>query len=331
MSAYVVVEHAELLPAFPGGSPGWRGRPGQPDLVLYASSAEIGVLFQQQSSQWIQSVMARHPFARHAFVSMACTGWYATILEFMRSPARNAHVYLLEIPVCYTQAMLDSAGQDPENIPLLAQEGVARVVLSKKSARDLRPDDIRVAACSILAKPHGLNGTQKLLLKMRDWLNGHLWRPTDWVSFHNASSWSRRLMGGFEQLALPQCSALLEALPSFETDSRHWLTVTPVLEYLRYRDRIDRRPLALATLGAGGRVGFMLLGRADQCDGQVAAIMPALQPYLIPAERPAGTGCPFYCLPQFRFRDDRYFLTELQPAGLAAMPALDAERQRLRA
>jgi len=288
----------------------------EPDLVLYTSSGEIGVLTQLVVSAWMDTSLSRHPKARHAFVAMGCTGWYAGILEFARSQARRAHLFLLEIPRSYTQSRLDAAGIGVGGEGLIAKESVALMVLVKKRVDELRPNDVIVNACTILAKPMGLRGTEALLLKLRGWLLAQTCneRPLDWVSFAIASSWSEQLMRGFERWVYPSVP-IAEALPSVETDFDHWLTAKPVLDYLHHRERLATGRLALSCLGAGGRLGVAIIGHAisSAFTGQEKEIHAYAMGHVQwhPNLFLNDPEKPLYCAPEYRHHDNAYHLWEL--------------------
>jgi hypothetical protein len=287
-----------------------------PELVLYTGSGEIGVLTQPSLSAWMNASRLRYPKARHAFVTIGCTGWYAGILEFARSQARRAHIVTLETPRSYTQSRLDAAGIGTGGDGLIAKESVALTVLVRKRLDELQPSDTVVIACTILAKPVGLSGTEALLLKLRAWLiaKSPNDKTLDWVSFAIASRWSDQLMRGFERWVFPYVP-IAETLPSLETDSHHWLSAKPVLEYAHYRGRLAGRNLAVNCLGAGGRLGVAILGLAASVASNRLESNIHIYPMgkvtwrsdlrLIEPEKP------LYCSEDYRFRDNAYLIWEL--------------------
>jgi hypothetical protein len=277
------------------------------------------VLLHDPVSQGVSNLLQRAMTSRHAFTSMACTGWHATILEFARSPAATAQVFLLEFPRHYTQGVLDRAGIGQQGEGLLAQEGVGMVRLRKKRRETLEPGDVVITECVILAQARGLQGTTDLLAKLAT----HLVRRQrssalimDCVSFSIASTWSAYLAAGFAQLVWPQLPDGTRLLPGIEPDRRHWLTLKPVREYLVYGEGLTQRGLTILTLGAGGRLGMICLTIAAALDGGAVALdTPLVRCKVDPASFFDPPGRPLYLSHESRSVDNLYFVTDITAPG----------------
>lgn len=229
----------------------------EPDLVVYTSSAEAGITGLPDIQQEIRVLRRRHPDARHVFVSMACLGLHAAILEAHRSHAQSVLVFLVETPGPYLQAMLDVAGLGAGGEGLEAREGVAVLHLSR--TRIATPDSRKVALSTILAKPGGPGGTLLLLQKLESVLTplATIQDGADIVSFRMHSHWSDSLMHGFNTLIRPRWSAETCLLDSCEHDRQHYLSIKPARELAFHGTRQTRRPLVIITLGGGGRIGVL--------------------------------------------------------------------------
>jgi len=286
-----------------------------PDLVLYAGSGELEIMTQADVSKWTVATQQRYPNAQHQFVSMACNSLHAAILEFERSKAQCAYVFLLEISKKYLQKLLDSAlGDNPDPITVHACAG--RVVLRKATTEDIKESDLVVRACSILAKPKGLMSDVLLLKKLQNWIGENIKesQPVELVSFQVSSTWSDQLLMGFKRW-VQDSPAIAAILPSYETGEDHYLALKPLLELQRYHSVLPKNNMMLATLGGGGRLGVLLLqmGRKSSLGFKSESVIPiTLEDINLGLNQVIErVSPPRYCEINYR-NDNAYFFSGIQ-------------------
>lgn len=270
-----------------------RPAPREADFIV-TSSAEIDVCREPEACAIIEAV--RPAGARSAeVVSVGCAGVFAAILAFARSGRPRARVLALEAPAPFVQATLDWAGMGAGRDGFVAQEVAWTLDLSR------RPEGLalRVAHCEILARPDGLGGTGRLaatLARRLAALDAAL-PGAALVTFENCSPWAQRLM----QLARGQSGRGLSDpalwLPTIESDARHYMTARPLMDIAA---NLADAPLAVATLGAGGRLG--LLAVAPGAAGPCGCAAPSLEDFGdAPLRAPRATPGPV------RYMDRRWF------------------------
>jgi len=283
------------------------------DGFLVTSSAEIEIVDQAAAAAVIDAVRPISATGPDGFVSIGCVGFFACVLEFMQSSARDARILLLETPSAFVQDTLDLAkigGSDG----FIAQDISFVVDIS----RTPEPDALRIYCCEILARSRELSGTAKLasrVFKRMNEIKKEL-PGAEFVSFENSSEWSRRLAQSLVAVA-SQGGEPLSWLPSIENGHRHFMTVRPLLDLTANIELARERPLVLACLGAGGRFGIIALG-PDVGDSQFdtrAAIPKDLGEIVFRAPRPEPANIPRdirYVREEFYGHDNFYFRWTLQ-------------------
>lgn len=292
----------------------WLDHPGcatlaEPNLVIYASSAEAGWVALPAVVAEIAAIKHRHPDARHAFVSMGCLGLHAAILEAQRSQAESVLIFLVEAPGYYLQDMLNIAGLGVGAEGLSAVEGAATLHLVRSET--VANDGYGLSMATILAKTPGPGGTLRLLEKLEAVLEPLTAEPSgvDVVSFRMYSRWCDQLLQGFSHLIQAKWTNGTRLLDSYEADCHHNLTVKPLRELAMYGASATQRPLVILTLGAGGRMGVLVLMRGQMPHTRRRANPPS-------ALMAARSGDylkysePLYNCSDFR-TDDAYFLDDL--------------------
>ncbi|WP_340617571.1 hypothetical protein [Xenorhabdus entomophaga] len=284
-----------------------------PELFLFCSSGEQGILQQRKVSEWMNKGSRQQLRPQCAFVSMACASWYAAILEFERSPFHTAELWVLETSSSFVQERLDSAGLGKGGEGLQAKPGIARMVVHKCQPQE---GDIVLSACSLFAKPPGLRGTELLVRRYGEWLdvNSTAHQSADWVSFSIATGWSAQLWAGLF-CWFPEVMSRLKQRPSMETDVCHLLAMKPMHELHRELRHPLAHPLIITTLAAGGRVGCIVV-HSHISPAEVASEPKVYRPVLVPPHPIRNGYMPDYCDPQYRYADNQYFLTELSSNDL---------------
>lgn len=306
------LKSCSFLPTLP---PPGSELPGA-ELILFCSSGEVEVLQQPWVVEWMAREARRGTPPRRAFVSMACASWYAAVLEFMRSDCRSAEIWVIEACADFIQERLDCAGLGGGGEGLLANGGVACISLRKGDARE---NDVRLDDCALFSKPAGLRGTELLIKRYAQWLLAHQCgdERADWVSFAIETHWSRQLQAG---LALWGKDAMrtLVSQPSLEQGKDHYMALKPLHELAAHLQRPLVRPLILTTLAAGGRIGCAIF---RVCGDEAVNAAPAgdILPIRLPLVALPSGAPPRYCERQYRYRDNEYFLTELDESGPALL------------
>lgn len=284
------------------------------ELILFCSSGEFGVLHQAWIAEWITRSDRLLPKQRRAFVSMACASWYAALLEFMRSDCGSAEIWVIEASADFIQERLDSAGLGPDGEGLLATSGIARMCLRKGRALS---GEVVLDACTLFSKPAGLRGMELLIKRYAQWLIAHMPESgkADWISFAIATDWSRQLQVGLSLWGEKVMRAFV-AWPSFEQGNAHLMAMKPLHELTFHLQQPLVRPVVLTTLAAGGRIGSAIF-RSKEAYNESRCRPTNISPILLPPiVLPAGMP-PHYCMREYRYRDNEYFLTELDGSGSA--------------
>ncbi|WP_321818277.1 MULTISPECIES: hypothetical protein [unclassified Paraburkholderia] len=232
------------------------------ELCLVTSSAEVGILGVEQALALLRRFYPSAADARSAFVSIGCAGFFGCVLEFLASDAESATLVLLETPSWFVQETLDGAGVGYGGDGFIAKDSACVVRLG----RTPRANALRIDFCTILAKPARLLGTVSLAREIVGCLAA-LYRShpaLQVVTFANVSAWSQRLV----QLVDMHCpeiglSGSMSWMPSVESDATHYMSVRPLLDLRAHEAQARERPLLLTCLGAGGRLGMLLVAPPD--------------------------------------------------------------------
>jgi hypothetical protein len=244
------------------------------DLLLVTSSAEIGLLTAPASAAMVVALGRSNPRAPIHFVSIGCAGVAASILDFVQSTTRVAHVLVIESPADLVQATLDAAGVGQHGDGFRAQDVAYLLTLTLwDTAHADAAAGLRVLHCSLLSRAAGLGGTARLAAQFVSlWADLRERHPgLRVVTFTNASEWSEHLFRLVESLARARgLGGCAEWLHSHESDLRHYMTARPLLDLEAHGCAAADGPLLLPCLGAGGRLGVVVL------DGAVAQPEPAI-------------------------------------------------------
>ncbi|MBF4801474.1 hypothetical protein [Aeromonas hydrophila] len=284
------------------------------ELILFCSSGEVEVLQQPWMVEWMSREERRMTPPRRAFVSMACASWYAAMLEFMRSDCCSAEIWVIEACVDFIQERMDCAGLGRGGEGLLARGGVACISLRKVDSRE---HGVRLAACALFAKPAGLQGTELLIKRYAQWISAHQYgnEHADWVSFSIETHWSRQLLAGLALWGKDTMGSLV-TLPSLEQGKDHYMALKPLHELATHLQRPLVRSVILTTLAAGGKIGCAIFSNAEgEPMNMLSDICPIRLPFTV---LPAGVR-PRYCERAYRYRDNEYFLTELDESDSALL------------
>ncbi len=285
--------------------PGFR-REAPADMLIVTSSAEAAVMGEPQARAMVAAILPPGFAGPRAFVSVGCAGVYAAILEFLGSGAASARILALEAPRAYVQLRLDAAGLGPQGAGFVAQEAACVLDVTRGPEGEGPP----VSRCEILARPSHMGGTAVLagevarrIAEMSAEIPG-----LSVVDFENVSAWARGL-SALVRMGLTGHPAADPArwLPSAEQDERHFMTVRPLLDLMRLKDRLnDSGPLLLSCLGAGGRLGMMVVGEAPPRP------WPTVERRSMEALPPGEPGLPAYMDRRFFGRDNFYFHWNLE-------------------
>lgn len=234
------------------------------DLFIVTSSAEINIMHEPRAREVLRACTPGGYTGETVFVSIGCTGLFASVLEFVQRPALRCRILVLETPTTFVQHTLDVAGLGEGGDGFIAQDIVCVMDLSKGPEGAIA----RIGHCEILARQASFGGTVKLSQDVVCCLENLCLRlpEADIVTFENVSRWSQRLLQIVTMMSRARDVLPPERwLPSIESDERHFMSVRPLLDMLPHFNE-NRRPCLIVTcLGAGGRIGLMALEwiRAD--------------------------------------------------------------------
>lgn len=260
-----------------------RIRAGEPlptlapaDMILATSSGEVEILSASAPRSWLAALARSSPRAAVRFVSIGCSGLAACVLEFMQSDCQSAHVLVTEAPVDWVQSTLDAAGLGAGGDGFQAQEVTFVLTLSRgKSAS--APSSVRLLHGDLLSRDTGLDGTARLAARFAGLVRElHEEYPRlRMVRFDNGSRWSHHLASLVDAFlhrhGLP---ATRDWLPSVECDLRHYMCARPLLDWQVHAATLETSPLLLACLGAGGRLGLLVIGPHDLHKSRLAGPVP---------------------------------------------------------
>lgn len=295
--------------------------PGEPlpmlpraGLLLVSSSAEVGLLVEPQCRSWLSSLARSSPGTPLHMLSIGCAGVAACVLEFMHSSACSAHVMVVETPTDWVQTTLDVAGVGAGGDEFKAQDAAFVFTLSR-GARPESADALKLLYSGLLAREPNVGGTAQLAARLANLVAtfARIYPDMAAVGFQNGSQWSRHLSKlvnlMLEKKGLP---GMQHWLPSQEIDLRHFMSARPLLDLQAHSHHAGRAPLLLPCLGAGGRVGMLLLGPWDR-DG-AAIDIPVPQPLDLPepssswwADKPVPPTQVLYAQREYFGRPQFYF------------------------
>lgn len=291
----------------------------EPELVIYATTGEAKLLHQPGVAEIVQASIKQFPHAQHELVSLGCLGLHAALLHVAQSQARSALVLLVEISLEYGQDEMNQEGLGVDGDDMIGQESVGFLDISRKSPAEITASDIVIEDCCILAKPHGMVGLRRLMQKISQLLVKNTPDHPSLVSFRLGSRWAAQLLAAFERMVLPKLPPFT-VLPSSEQDQLHRLSLKPLLEMVQYQEVLMREgKLAISSLGAGGRFGFILLAMGSMHVASAWSGVP--QPVVREAicfdgegfHPPAETQYLVFD-PDHQIVDDAYFCWSILPA-----------------
>lgn len=292
---------------------------GSLDTIYLCGSCEAHLLGVAAGRSLLEQLARRFPAARLRLVHLACLSFIAAVADFVASDARRAIVICDESSTALSQQYLSlAANSATRGDELTAVAGIGVVDLRRCGTP--RPRDICVTDLRLFARPQGLQGTRDLLAKMRRAYDGFRASGTDLVSMWIQSSWCEALM-----LDLRLGGGANKLLASAESDKRHLMSLKPLREIELHAERISARPIALTTLGFGGRVGMMRLSAVDNAsvlagDAHLQAVERPLPETFPPAR---ACGYPELLVaadslaPGFRGQDGLYFASDIPRARVA--------------
>ncbi|NQY62563.1 MAG: hypothetical protein HRT38_02380 [Alteromonadaceae bacterium] len=230
-----------------------------PSHVTLISAGEVCVLLDPlviEFHQWLSNQ------CHVTFISAACTSLHAGILDFYHSGLSATLVISLELNKSFQQACLNSLGigNDSEQDGLDVVPGVGFMALKRSEVgKPPEPHELVVEQCQLFSQQSGIAGTQGLIRQLYQELED-LPENVLPVSFDICSNWGKSLLRGLDnRLAAKQQS--VDWLPSIESCQRHYLSLKPLFEIQLYKQKLQQNSLLLFTLGGGGRVGMLQLGK----------------------------------------------------------------------
>ena len=232
---------------------------GLPSHVTVVSAGEVCVLLDPMVFEFYQW-LSDH--CHVTFISAACTSLHAGILDFYHSDLDATLVISLELDKSFQQSCLNSLGigNDSEQKGLDVIPGVGFMALKRSVVgKQIAPHELVVEQCQLLSQQPGMTGTPLLIRQLYqelEYLPAHV-LP---VSFDICSHWAKSLFRGLDNL-LTVNQRTVNWLSSIENCQRHYLSLKPLFELQLYRQKLKKHSLLLFTLGGGGRVGMLQLGK----------------------------------------------------------------------
>lgn len=237
-----------------------------PDSIVLSSSSELFLFVNLDAASFLNSIKELFPDIPIRYISQACLGFYAALLDFHASSAKHSLIFLLESPVAYQQYCLNAIGVGFQGLGFNAQEGCAVLRVEKVQSNDLKPGMLAINACRIFSQSKKINGVAELVKKAVRYLSMiQAQIPSKFVTFELFSPWSAQMIKGFDQW-LPKEYEPACWLQGCETESKHYLTMKPLIELDQYEDELNNNGLILMTLGAGGRLGVIQVSKFNNTD-----------------------------------------------------------------
>jgi hypothetical protein len=232
------------------------------DLLMVTSSGEIGMLAAPSSKDWLRALIYSSPHAHVHMVSIGCAGVVACVLEFMHSSANLAHVLVTESPPDWVQSTLDAAGVGAGGDGFKAQD-IAYVLTLTRSAVAPTTDSVKLLYSSLLSRNAAMGGTAQLAARFANIVIDlhQQYSNLSLVRFDNGSQWSHHLDRLVDVLVQRQgLPGTQDWLDSVECDLRHYMCARPLLDWQAHAGTMCKAPLLLSCLGAGGRLGLLVIG-----------------------------------------------------------------------
>ncbi|NQZ07878.1 MAG: hypothetical protein HRT35_12015 [Algicola sp.] len=197
------------------------------------------------------------------FISAACTSLHAGILDFYHSDLDSTLVISLELDKHFQQGCLNALGigNDIDQDGLDVVPGVGFIAMHKGNEQP-RKGDLVIEHCQLLSQGPGLTGTSSLVRQLYHELKD-LPEHVLPVSFDICSQWGKSLWKGLD-MRLEASQQVPDWLSSIERCQRHYLSLKPLFELQMYQQKLQNNSLLLLTLGGGGRVGMLQLGKSEQ-------------------------------------------------------------------
>ena len=153
--------------------------------------------------------------------------------------------------------MLDRAGVGVGGDGFVAEEISCLVDLGRQP----KPGAFTVDYCTILSGAASLGSTSRLVSQLASLYGKLLGARPDarCVTFENASRWSGYVAQLFFSTLAHNDVPTFSWLESVEQGARHYMTARPALDLIANEAFAHERPLLLSALGAGGRIGVLML------------------------------------------------------------------------
>lgn len=254
------------------------------ELFIVTSSAEIDIVHEPRAREILRASMPRGYTGEIVFVSIGCTGLFATVLEFVQRSVRYCRILALETPASFVQHTLDVAKLGDGGDGFIAQDVACVMDLSKERKGAIA----KIGHCEILARRGSFGGTAKLSQELARCLENLCLRlpGAEIVTFENVSLWSQRLLQLLTVMLREGAVPPPERwLPSIESDERHFMSVRPLLDMLSHINHTPPQALIVACLGAGGRIGLMALEWLRVDDGTTEPVRLTYEPTFGKADR----------------------------------------------
>lgn len=237
-----------------------------PAQVTLVSAGEVCILLDDIVIEFYRWLNLR---CRVTFISAACTSIHAAILDFYHSELDNTVVIALELGKSLQQGCLNALGigTDADQDGLDVVPGVGFLALKRAHQGVAKNSDITIEHCQILSQAPGMRGTPNLVSELFNTLKARDQQSLP-VSFDICSQWGKSLLKGLDH-HLNKCDERQTSprqgesfwLSSIESCQRHYLSLKPLFELQLYQQKLQQHSLLLFTLGGGGRVGVLQLGK----------------------------------------------------------------------
>lgn len=227
--------------------------------IYFISSTELLFLRDKDVILLLKKIHHKFLQIKISILSLGCTGFYASLLDFYFSKETSAIVCVIETPLSELQHTLNSLGIgiDPGQDGLVSQEGIGLCRLNKQIDISSNQRCFWVRAVKIMGLPNTIDSTIVLIKKFVKYLSEISHKNiSEFVSFQIQSTWSEALIRGLNTLK----EDLIDVnswLPSIEQSYYHTHGLKPLLELQKYQEKTNDRYLIISCLGAAGRIGVM--------------------------------------------------------------------------
>jgi hypothetical protein len=236
-----------------------------PKNVTLVSAGEVCILLDGAVTSFYLWLSER---TKVTFISAACTSLHAGILDFYHSDLDSTLVISLELDKHFQQGCLNALGIgndfDQDGLDVVPGVGFIELHRGGRGASGQQPNegDLVIENCQLLSQAPGLTGTSSLVRQLYHELKD-LPEHVLPVSFDICSQWGKSLWKGLDR-RLGAVEQVPDWLSSIESCQRHYLSLKPLFELQMYQQKLQNNSLLLLTLGGGGRVGMLQLGKSDQ-------------------------------------------------------------------